>query len=106
MLAINTTEPRTVAWCAFQAVEHDSSLSSTVVALRIERSATRLSDAFGRPALDYHPRNISRAPRSRTENLVLPRHACSHLHLRPMYSMLLLVTRVGVEPNLVGLKNR
>jgi hypothetical protein len=30
--------------------------------------------------------HLSRAPRGRTENLLLPRQACSHLHLRPNVS--------------------
>ena len=51
-----------------------------VVALGIELSATRLSAVFGQPALDYH---VSRALRSRTETLLLPKQACFHLHLRP-----------------------
>ena len=126
----------------------------SVVALRIELSATWLSAGYRRPAFDYrsnqfrdresnashlayetkggnqhHFPALSRVPRSRTENLLLPKQACSHLHLRPIASQngrnrtddLLapsqaryqasprsdfLVTRVGVEPNLVGLKDR
>src|SRR5262249_23860691 len=96
-----------------------------VVALRIELSVTALSGPSGQPVLDYR---ISRAPRSRTEPLLLPKQACSHLHLRPICqsersesnrrsvaaatatpgfaTFCLLVTRVGVEPNLIGLKDR
>ena len=51
-----------------------------VVALGIELSAAALSGPLGQPALDYR---ISRALRSRTETLLLPKQACSHLHLRP-----------------------
>ena len=54
-----------------------------VVALRIELSATRLSAGYGQPALDYRQ---SRAPRSRTETLLLPKQACFHLHLCPIVS--------------------
>ena len=60
-----------------------SCLFASVVALRIELSTTRLSAVSGRPALDYHS---SRAPRSRTETLLLPKQACSHLHLCPFVS--------------------
>ena len=56
--------------------------SNSVVALRIELSATRLSAVSGQPALDYR---LSRAPRSRTENLLLPKQACYHLHLYPIF---------------------
>ena len=62
MLAIDTTEPRTVTWRAFQAVGHDSSLSSSVVALRIERSAARVSVGRGRPALDYRGKAVGYRP--------------------------------------------
>src|SRR5262245_49834346 len=41
-----------------------------VVALRIEPSVTALSGPSGQPVLDYR---ISRALRSRTENLLLPK---------------------------------
>ena len=54
----------------------------SVVALRIELSATRLSAVSGQPALDYRS---SRAPRSRTETLS-PRRPCYHLHLCPIAS--------------------
>ena len=54
---------------------------SPVVALKIELSATRLSAVSGQPALDYRS---SRAPRSRTETLLLPKQACFRLHLCPL----------------------
>jgi hypothetical protein len=54
-----------------------------VVALGIELSAAAVSGPLGQPALDYL---ISRAPRSRTETLLLPKQACFHLHLRPIAS--------------------
>ncbi len=56
-----------------------------VVALRIELSAARLSAEHGPPALDdLGMFLLSRAPRSRTENLLLPKQACFHLHLCPI----------------------
>jgi hypothetical protein len=58
-----------------------SSLTSPpVVVLRIERSVIRLSAEFRPPAFDYQS---SRAPRSRTESLLLPKQACYPLHLCP-----------------------
>lgn len=74
-------------------------VSRSVVVLGIELSATRLSAEYGQPALDYRS---SRAPRSRTETLLLPKQACYHLHLYPISQ----AARVGVEPNLLGLKDR
>src|SRR4051812_45191598 len=50
-------------------------------ALRIELSVTALSGPSGQPVLDYR---FSRALRSRTETLLLPKQACFHLHLRPI----------------------
>ena len=73
--------------CAFL-----SCLRLPVVALRIELSTTRLSAVSGRPALDYR---WSRAPRSRTETLLLPKQACSHLHLCPISFS---VRTAGFEP--------
>ena len=52
-----------------------------MVALGIELSAAALSGPLGQPALDYR---VSRAPRSRTETLLLPKQACFHLHLCPI----------------------
>ena len=54
--------------------------SFPVVVLRIERSVIRLSAEFRPPAFDYQS---SRAPRSRTESLLLPKQACYPLHLCP-----------------------
>ena len=52
-----------------------------MVALRIELSAIRLSDGYGlQPSTTI---SSSRAPRGRTEILLLPKQACSHLHLCP-----------------------
>ena len=62
----------------------------SVVVLGIELSTTRLSAEYGRPALDYHS---SRALRSRTETLLLPKQACYHLHLYPNQ-----VRTAGFEP--------
>ena len=53
----------------------------SVVALRIELSAIRLSDGYGLQPLTTI--TSSRAPRGRTEILLLPKQACSHLHLCP-----------------------
>ena len=53
-----------------------------MVAPRIELSTTRVSGGFGQPALDYLV--LSRTPESRTQNLLLPKQACYHLHLYPM----------------------
>ena len=69
----------------------------SVVALRIELSAARLSAEHGLPALDDH-RLLSRAPRGRTENLLAPNQVCSHLHLCPMLSYS--VRTVGFEPTI------
>ena len=65
-------------------------LVGSVVALRIELSATRLSAGFGQPALDYRQSPLprlalilamrsaadlaSRDGRNRTDTIVLPRH--------------------------------
>ena len=107
-------------------VVRDLCLVLAVVALRIELSVTVLSGPSGQPVLDYR---ISRALRSRTETLLLPKQACFHLHLRPICqsersesnrrslgpqpsaipgfaTFCFLMTRVGVEPNLIGLKDR
>ena len=57
MLAVDTTEPSRSVRGVFQARGHrffSPSFVLKVVALRIERSATRLSAAYGQPALDYH----------------------------------------------------
>jgi hypothetical protein len=75
-----------------------------VVALRIERSAAVLSGPLGPPALDYlepiqsgasESNREPRAPKAR----VLP-------FAPPPDNDPLSVARVGVEPNLIGLKNR
>ena len=50
--AVDTTKPIVARDIMFIFLTHAAFLSG-VVALRIERSATRLSDAFERPALDY-----------------------------------------------------
>ena len=50
--AVDTTKPFVARDVMFIFSSHAQFLS-LVVALRIERSATRLSDAFERPALDY-----------------------------------------------------
>jgi hypothetical protein len=50
--AVDTTKPFVAHDVMFVFSSHAQFLS-LVVALRIERSATRLSDAFERPALDY-----------------------------------------------------
>jgi hypothetical protein len=71
---------------------HIDAPCSSVVALRIELSATRLSAVYGQPALDYR---LSRAPRSRTETFLLPKQACYHLHLYPID---LSVRTAGIEP--------
>ena len=63
-----------------------------MVALRVELSTTRLSAVSGQPALDYR---FSRAPRSRTETLLLPKQACYHLHLCPID---ISVRTAGFEP--------
>ena len=71
-----TTTPMLVGRMRFNRVNIASLLflrSRQVVALRVELSATRLSAAFGQPALDY--RRPSRDGRTRTCVLVLPRHA-------------------------------
>ena len=69
--------------------------SSSVVALRIELSATRLSAEYGQPALDYRSFD-SRDGRSRTDSLVLPKHAGLPLPYIPLF--LFSVARVGIEP--------
>lgn len=50
--AVDTTKPFAARDVMFIFLSHSYYLFA-VVALRIERSATRLSDAFERPALDY-----------------------------------------------------
>ena len=60
-----------------------------VVVLGIELSAIRLSAAvFPKMLGATSPRlpSSSRAPRSRTETLLLPKQACFHLHLCPIVS--------------------
>ena len=47
------------------------------------------------PALDYR---LSRAPRSRTETLLLPKQACFHLHLCPICVVAPSVRTAGFEP--------
>ena len=70
-----------------------------MVALGIELSATRLSAEYGQPALDYLSKSgtseSNREPRAPKAG-VLPS--------APVPDQL--VTRVGVEPNLLGLKDR
>ena len=69
---------------------HIDASCSSVVALRIELSATRLSAVSWQPALDYRlsraPRSRTRPRRSRKQNhcLLLPKQACYHLHLCPI----------------------
>ncbi len=106
----------------------------SVLVLGIELSAAVLSGPLGQPALDYRS---SRVPRGRTEILLVPNQACSHLHLYPnvllrcqserqdlnlrsrgprpraitrlrhvLIVLFLPAARVGVEPNLLGLKDR
>lgn len=61
---------------------YSSAALPPVVALRIELSAIRLSDGYGlQPSTTV---SSSRAPRGRTEILLLPKQACSHLHLCPI----------------------
>ena len=64
-----------------------SQFLTLVVALRIERSATRLSDAFELPALDYLSIKSGASELNRpffwVTRFLLPRQACFHLHLRP-----------------------
>lgn len=50
--AVDATKPFVARGVAFSFSSHSQFLSA-VVALRIERSAARLSDACERPALDY-----------------------------------------------------
>jgi hypothetical protein len=70
-------------------------VSCSVVVLGIELSTTRLSAEYGQPALDYRS---SRAPRSRTETLLLPKQACFHLHLCPINCIFRSVRTAGFEP--------
>ena len=73
----------------------------SVVALRIELSAIRLSDGYGlQPSTTI---SSSRAPRGRTEILLLPKQACSHLHLCPNR---LSVDLQGVEPYSLDCKSK
>jgi hypothetical protein len=71
-------------------------VSGSVVVLGIELSTTRLSAEYGQPALDY--RVSSRAPRGRTEILLLPKQACFHLHLCPISCVVRSVRTAGFEP--------
>ena len=73
----------------------DLFLLHEVVALGIELSAAALSGPLGQPALDYH---LGRAPRSRTETLLLPKQACFHLHLCPINCFVRSVRTAGFEP--------
>jgi hypothetical protein len=92
-----------------------------VVALRIELSATRVSDGFGhQPATtksDFRSQASgnfsdtwrlrpetcsSRGPRSRTEILLFPKQACFQLHLYPINK----VDELGVEPSSSDCKSK
>jgi hypothetical protein len=58
----------------------------SVVVLRIELSATRLSAVFGRPALDYQV--ASRDGRNRTDTIVFPKHVGLPLPNIPLFFVL------------------
>ncbi len=79
-------------------------VSCSVVALRIELSATRLSAEYGQPALDYRwsraPRSRTRPKRSRKQKhcLLLPKRACFHLQLCPISYVVRSVRTAGFEP--------
>src|SRR3972149_6423034 len=80
---------------AFQSHQHlfaPRAWFASVVALRIELSATWLSAAFGPPALGY--RNLSRDGRTRTCVLVLPGDAGQALPYIPSFP----VRTAGFEP--------
>lgn len=51
--AVTPRSRKSVSCCRFQIAGHSLFFSSSVVALRIERSATRVSGGLGQPALDY-----------------------------------------------------
>ena len=76
-----------------------------MVALRIELSATRVSDGFGhQPATTVFVSSHfqSRVPRSRTEILLFPKQACFQLHLYPINK----VDELGVEPSSSDCKSK
>lgn len=73
-----------------------------MVVLRIELSTARLSAEHGQPALNDLA--SSRAPRGRTENLLVPNQACSHLHLCPY--VLFFSSPYGNRTHLSALRGR
>ena len=82
-----TTTPNAGRAYAFQSRLHRIAPAPRlpVVALRIELSATRLSAAFGQPALDYRANVVSSVGMAGLEpaSLVLPKHAGSPLPYIP-----------------------
>ena len=76
-----------------------------VVALRIERSATRLSAAYGRPALDYLRVIKSGASESNREPPA-PKAGVLPTAPPPDVSSTFIAPRGGVEPANCGLKDR
>ena len=83
MLTVDTTKPQNgYVACV-------SSDRTSLVTLRFSGSPANRTqrNSLIRRAWATSPRlpslHFSRAPRSRTEILLLPRQACSHLHLRP-----------------------
>ena len=68
----------------------------SVVVLRIELSATRISAGFGQPALDYQV--LSRDGRNRTDTIVFPKHVGLPLPNIPLLFVSSSVARMGVEP--------
>lgn len=88
-----------------------------MVALRIELSATRVSDGYGhqptttacrlslrerRASFSKQKATSSRVPRSRTETLLFPKQACFQLHLYPINK----VDELGIEPSSLDCKSK
>ena len=102
--AVDTTKPFVARDVTFILLTHAMFLSA-VVALRIERSATRLSDAFERPALDYRGSCQRSAVSNQPENkgFALPSFLADRCLLNADRFP---VPCGGFEPTLCGLKSR
>jgi hypothetical protein len=79
----------------------------SVVVLRIELSATRISAVFGQPALDYRCRSLgvsNRDGRNRTDTIVFPRHVGLPLPYIPAFSVLCSSDPCGIRTRPVQLE--
>jgi hypothetical protein len=76
----------------------------SVVVLRIELSATRISAGFGQPALDYQI--VSRDGRNRTDTIVCPKHAGLPLPNIPLLFASVCSSSYGSRTHLSALKGQ